>query len=189
MTVLSCDPTDYQLLFACRAGETQAFGSFYLRHREVLLSFLVRRVRDPEVAADLLAETFASALVALKDQDRAVPGMPAAWLFTIARNLIIDAVRRQRVEDEARRRLGLERLHLDDKDIRRIEDVASSTDVVAELEKRIPAAEWQAFRAYVLDDETYGQIASRLRCSEAVVRKRVSRAKSNLRTILGGRSV
>ncbi|HEX7299695.1 MAG TPA: RNA polymerase sigma factor [Solirubrobacteraceae bacterium] len=181
--------TDRQLLAACRAGEQQAFGSFYVRHREVLLSFLVRRVRNPEVAADLLAETFASALVAIKDQDRPVPDVPAAWLFTIARNLMVDAVGRQRVEGEARRKLGLERLQLDDQDIRSIEAVASSTDVVAELEKRIPAAEWQVFCARVLDDESYGHIASRLRCSEAVVRKRVSRAKSNLRTILGGRSV
>lgn len=186
--LLRSEVTDTELLAACRAGNRVAFGAFYERHRAVLLSFLMRRVRDPELAADLVAESFAAALSAALDVRRELPTVPVAWLFGIARNLIIDATRRRQVEDEARRRLGMERLELDDRDIRRIEELAASTDFVAELQRRIPAAEWDAFRAYVLDEQSYGQIAGQFRCSEALARKRVSRARSNLRLMFGGRS-
>ena len=58
------EPSDNELLQACRAGDREAFGRFYARHNTTLLGFLGRRVVEPEVAADLMAETFASALVA-----------------------------------------------------------------------------------------------------------------------------
>jgi len=41
--------------------------------------------------------------------------------------------------------------------------------------ERLPAAEREAVRARILDERSYGEIASRLRCSGAVVRQRVSR--------------
>jgi RNA polymerase sigma factor (sigma-70 family) len=181
--------SDIELLAAARAGDPGAFGSFYTRHREVLLRFLARRVTEPEFAADLLAEAFASALLVVRNDARALPETPLAWLFTIARNLLIDSLRRGQVEMEARRRLGLERLALDDQDIQRITEAAGSDDVIAELSAAIPASEWEAFHAHVIADESYAQLAERLRCSEAVTRKRVSRARAQLRTILGGTDV
>jgi RNA polymerase sigma-70 factor (ECF subfamily) len=181
--------SDNELLTASRAGDRDAFGIFYARHREMLLGYLARRVREPEVAADLMAETFAAALVAVRDGRRTLPDTPVAWVFVIARNLLVDSARRGRVETAARRRLGLEPLVLHDQDLERIGDIAGSSDSVTELAAAIPATEWDAFRAHVLDDQSYSEIAAELCCSEAVVRKRVSRAKSHLRAVLGGSSV
>ena len=48
--------------------------------------------------------------------------------------------------------------------------------------------EWQALHAHVVDEEPYRDIAQRLHCSEAVVRKRVSRATAHLRSAIGGSS-
>lgn len=178
--------SDRELLVACRAGNRDAFGQFYVRHRALLLGYLVRRVGgDPEIAADLMAEAFASALLTTLDTDQTLPDAPAAWLFRVARNLMIDSTRRGRVEAIARRKLGLEPLALDDHDVERILDIAASHDVLADWSRSMPAAEWDALRAYVLEDETYPQIAARLRCSQALVRKRVSRAKNLLRTAIG----
>jgi hypothetical protein len=53
--------TDEELL---TSQDTEAFDVFYDRHAASLLSFFARRLRDPHVAADLTAETFASAIVA-----------------------------------------------------------------------------------------------------------------------------
>ena len=53
--------TDDELL---SSDDPEAFGVFYDRHVRALLGYFARRTRDPEVAADLTAETFASALVA-----------------------------------------------------------------------------------------------------------------------------
>ncbi|MEA2134722.1 MAG: hypothetical protein QOC68_2631, partial [Solirubrobacteraceae bacterium] len=51
--------TDEQLLSARDAG---TFELFYLRNVDSVLGFFARRTGDPELAADLCAETFAAAL-------------------------------------------------------------------------------------------------------------------------------
>jgi RNA polymerase sigma factor (sigma-70 family) len=87
-------PTDLSLLMECRGGDPDAFGQFYVRYRELIIGYLMRRVRDPELAADLMGETFAAALVAVMDASRPLPDVPSAWLFTVARNLLVDGARR-----------------------------------------------------------------------------------------------
>lgn len=170
-----------ELLQDTRTGDPQAFGLFFRRHRAVVLAFLARRTRNPELAADLLAESFAAALVAVLDQERPLPDQPLAWLMASARNKLIDSARRGRVEQAARERLSLEPLVLDDDGLRRIEALIDSTDVEARLREQLPPDQFDALRARVLDEQDYPDIARSLRCSEAVVRKRVSRALQTLR--------
>jgi RNA polymerase sigma-70 factor (ECF subfamily) len=133
------------------------------------------------VAADLLAETFAAALVTVLDGGRELPEHPLAWLMTVARNKLIDSLRRGRVERAARERLALEPLTLDDDAVQRIEQLIDATDVAGRLAEQLPQEQLEALRARILDEQDYAEIASDLRCSEAVVRKRVSRALQTLR--------
>ena len=132
---------------------------------------------------DLMAETFAAALLALADRPPAIAGSAAPWLLTIARNALIDSYRRGRVEDAARKRLAMEPVQIDDGDIERVLQIAAETDLLVRLSDELPAEQFDALRARVLDDRGYGEIAQRLQCSEAVVRKRVSRAISTLRNV------
>lgn len=71
-------PTDDDLLVS---GEPAAFGVFYERRVREVLGYMMRRTGDPEVAADLTAETFAAAIVARR---RFRPGraLAGAWLST-----------------------------------------------------------------------------------------------------------
>ncbi len=172
---------DRELLRDSRNG-AGGFDAFYRRHRAAVLAFYAQRVRDPELAADLTAETFAAALVAVHDPARAIPETPLAWLFTIAHRELIDSYRRGQVQDAARRRLALEPVMLEDADIERIVAIAGDTDVIAELARQLPAAQFQALRARVLDERDYADIATELGCSGAVVRMRVNRALSTLRS-------
>ena len=172
---------DRQLLDGARGGDGQAFAAFYRRHRALVLAYMGRRTAEPELAADLLAETFAAALVAVLDADRELPREPVAWLMTIARNKLIDSVRRGQVEQAARERLSLQPLVLDDDGLGRIEELMSITDVDATLLRLLSAEQLDALRARILEERDYAQIARELRCSEAVVRKRVSRALQKLR--------
>jgi DNA-directed RNA polymerase specialized sigma24 family protein len=95
-------PSDEDLLTARSA---EAFGIFYDRHVHAVLAYFARRTRDPEVAADLTAETFASALVARRRFKAGGP--PAgAWLFTIAARRLADYRRRGMVDDRIRRWSG-----------------------------------------------------------------------------------
>ena len=160
----------------------EAFDAFYTRYREPVLGYFARRVGEPEVAADLMAETFARALVQSRKRP---PEAPAAWLFAIARNLLIDSARRGQVEASARRRLRLEPLVLDDHDIERIAEIAEAADLAQIVQQTLSAEEYEALRARVVDETPYSELAHGLRCSEAVARKRVSRAIARARTTMG----
>lgn len=88
------DRTDEELLAAYQQGDMGAFEALLRRHRAPLFSFLLRMLGDREKAEDLAQETFL----------RIVKGAQAwehrarfqTWLFTIARNLCVDASRRDR---------------------------------------------------------------------------------------------
>ena len=173
--------SDGELLERTRAGDHDAFGVLYERRHELVLAFLLKRTGHPEVAMDLMAETFAAALIALADRPPAITGSAAPWLLTIARNAMIDSYRRGRVEDTARRRLALEPVQISDSDVERVLQLAAETDLLLRLADELPADQFEALRARVLDERGYEEIAQQLECSPAVVRKRVSRAISTLR--------
>ena len=71
------DTTDEQLL---SARDAASFELFYCRHVESMLGFFARRTGDPELAADLCAETFAAALAGRR-RYRTEAGAAAAWLY------------------------------------------------------------------------------------------------------------
>jgi RNA polymerase sigma-70 factor, ECF subfamily len=173
--------TDRQLLEEARGGRGESFELVYRRHHAVVLAFLARRVRQPELAADLMAETFASLLVLVRDSQRAVPPIPVAWLLVTARNLLIDSRRRGTIDDHARRRLAMQPVVLDDRDLELVEEISAETDLMRELAARLEPDQLEALRARVLDEREYAEIAAQLKCSESVVRKRVSRALGALR--------
>lgn len=166
------------------AGDAEAFGDFYARHEDAVLAFFLRRVRRADVAADLAAETFAAALRSRASHDPA-RGEARGWLFGIARNVLAGSLRRGRVEDDARRRLGMERLVLDDAALASVEALLGSP-VVAALDD-LPPDQRAAVTGRVVEERSYEELAAALRCSEMVVRQRVSRGLRTLRTRLEGR--
>jgi RNA polymerase sigma factor (sigma-70 family) len=156
--------------------EPDAFAAFYSRHERLTLTFFIGGVGDAEVAADLAAETFAAALTAVpRFRRRQEPA--TAWLLGMARNVLAMSRRRGRVEARARRRLGMP-LVLTDEILERIEALDGT---VLELLEGLPPLAREAVKARVVDERDYAEIAQDLRCSEAVVRKRVSRGLTALR--------
>jgi RNA polymerase sigma-70 factor (ECF subfamily) len=175
-------PTDEALLAAADAA---GFETFYLRHVTALLGFFARRTRDPELAADLTAETFAAALAGRRGYRRE-SGAAAAWLYGIAMHKLADAQRRGCAEQRARRRMGMERLELDDEDYARIESLAEAEGAGALLEVLAPDQR-EAVRAHVMEGRDYAEIAAAYGTSETVVRKRVSRGLAAVRERMGPR--
>jgi RNA polymerase sigma factor (sigma-70 family) len=168
--------SDEELLVASVADE-EAFAAFYRRHARPLAGYFMRRTGDAELAADLTAETFAAALVSRRRFDPA-QGPAVGWLYGIARHKLARTLAHRRVEDRARRRLGMAPLALDDEAIELI--VTADGDVV-QLLRRLPIDQRTAIEARVLDEQAYEQIAAATRTSEAVIRKRVSRGLESLR--------
>jgi RNA polymerase sigma factor (sigma-70 family) len=168
-------------LAKARAGDMSSFEVVYRRQFPVVLAFLAKRVAQPEVAADLLAETFAVLFAHVRDPALPIPESPIAWLLLTARRLLIDSYRRGQVESAARGRLAMRPVILEDADLARVQEISAETSLVEELAAQLPPEQLQALCARVLDERDYPSIAGELRCSEAVVRKRVSRALRTLR--------
>jgi RNA polymerase sigma-70 factor (ECF subfamily) len=88
------EKTDEELLAEFQQGDATAFERLLRRHRRPLYTFFVRMLGDRARAEDLAQETFL----------RIVKGSAAwehrarfqTWLYTIARNLCVDAARRDR---------------------------------------------------------------------------------------------
>lgn len=170
---------DEQLL-VMTPGSPGAFAEFYARYERLVLWYFMRRVQDPELAADLAAEVFAAALAGTRRFR--LEGAPASvWLFAIAEHKLAHSRRRGRVEDRARRRLAMDPIVLMDEDLERIDRLGRSEEEITGLLAGLPAEQRAAIRARVLDERSYAEIARELVCSEAVVRKRVSRGLARLR--------
>src|SRR3712207_5874001 len=116
--------TDERLLLAART-DPEAFTQFYRRHATPLLGYLVRRTGDPELGADLTAETFACALEGIERFDPA-RGSGVNWLFGIARHQLLRTLQRGHVERRARDRPGKGRDALVEEALERILALAAS---------------------------------------------------------------
>jgi len=172
--------SDAELLSEARSSR-RAFAAFYDRYERAIAGYFMRRTRDPELTADLTAEVFAAAFSAAH-RYRPDAKTAAPWLFMIAHNTLASSVRRGRVEEAARRELGVHAAaELSSRSISRIEQAVISDVWVSELLRRLPADQRQAVRARVLDDRSYDDIAAELETSSLVVRKRVSRGLAQLR--------
>ncbi len=83
------DATVADLVARSQAGEAEAFGLLYDRYVDLVYRYIYYRVGSPTLAEDLVSETFLRALRRIDSfswQGRDF----AAWLVTIARNLIAD---------------------------------------------------------------------------------------------------
>jgi RNA polymerase sigma factor (sigma-70 family) len=171
-------------LLAASASRPEAFATFYDRYERAVAGYFTRRTGDPELAADLTAEVFAGALGAAQ-RYRAEAPTAAGWLFTIAHNTLAKSRRRGRVEDHARRRLGIrDAIAFTSDELEQVESAAGESGWVMELLEQLPAEQQEAVRAHILHERSYPDIAGELETSQLVIRKRVSRGLSTLRAEL-----
>ena len=84
--------TDAQLVVAAQA-DRRAFGALYARYVDAVYRYCYYRLGNREAAEDAISSVFTRALAALP-RYRNESFRP--WLFTIAHNVVIDAVRRSR---------------------------------------------------------------------------------------------
>lgn len=73
--------------------DTPTIEEFYRAHARAVRAFLISLGRDPHLADDLTQETFIKATRALGGYRG---GDPRSWLFSIARSVFIDTMRRTR---------------------------------------------------------------------------------------------
>lgn len=160
-------------------------SALYRRHAAGVVAFFARRTYDAELAVELTAETFATAVLERARFRGSGEASEAAWLYAIARHQLSGWLRRARVERRALGRLGLEPPALSDAELERIDELAGIASLRAEVARSLgelsPGLR-TAVRLRVVEERSYPEVAAALGVSEQTARARVSRA---LRTLSG----
>ena len=174
-------PSDAQLL---DAGDADSFALLYDRHVGALFAWARSRVGDH--AADLTAEVFARAWLCRATFRDQAGGSAAPWLYGIAHNVLRDSLRRRRVEDRARVRLGLPRTVAPDPEYEAVEGRLSLPEAALRAISALPERERELLDLRIVQERSYMDIAKRLRCTPQAARLRVSRTLQRLNLALGG---
>lgn len=151
----------------------------FARHQNEIYAYLVRMLRDPELAADLTQDAFVKAYRAYDALQK--PENARAWLYQIAHRVALDDLRRRRIVrfvplvGEARTTApSAERL---------VMDARLSGDLQRALE-RIPERQRQALLLAELHDMTGLELAAVLGISHVAARALLTRARESLRQAL-----
>jgi RNA polymerase sigma factor (sigma-70 family) len=164
-------------LIQASGSDAAAFGALYERHALKVYAWCHRRL--DWAASDLTAETFAQAWLSrdrFRDEHQ---GSALPWLLGIARNVLRETIRRNRVETRARERLGLP-LDLSPDEYGAVEERLSPRATLAAALEQLPEHERDALELRVVDELSYDQVADRLAIRPAAARLRVSRALRRL---------
>lgn len=180
------DLSDSELIVVAVA-DPDAFCTLYDRWAGPLLAYIYRRVGNAEVAADLLAETFANAFEN-RSKFRDTGDSGSAWLYTIASRLIARYYRRRKVELKAVERLGMTVPQVDHESALAFERIAETEPgmglLMSEAIVQIPPGEREAVQLRVVEDLDYREIAKRLNCSVVAARVRVHRGLGRLTKLM-----
>ena len=173
--------TDIELLQAVDR-DAHAFRELYDRYAGAIHGFCRKRTGDHEAALDLTAETFAQAWQSRHRFSDQRAGSIGPWLFGIARNLLLRAVRERRIlaEASARLRLTTDRAAVTPDDLWL---TGLDADLAAAL-AALPDGQRTAVELRVLHEQSYDEIGETLDCSPGAARIRVSRGLAALRTEL-----
>ncbi|MDX6480916.1 MAG: hypothetical protein QOG85_1426, partial [Gaiellaceae bacterium] len=92
------DASDEALLLSVAEGDREAFEALYHRYIRVFLGLALRKLRDRAQAEDVTQEAF-TAVWRSAGSYRPERGSAGGWLYTVARNAVVDRMRRNgRVE-------------------------------------------------------------------------------------------
>jgi DNA-directed RNA polymerase specialized sigma24 family protein len=155
------DPrTDGELLVAT-CHDPEAFAIFHRRHVRGVLAFFRRRVGAPEVALDLTAEAFATALEGSARYELR-PEPARGWLYGIAWSVLNDALAQGQAADRSRRALGMEPIELTDCGVARIEKLAGEPALALIGSRGAALRERPLDRGAALTDDPLGLLERQL---------------------------
>lgn len=90
---------DEELVVAYASGDNEAFDTLLSRYRDQVYTYILRIVKNEEVADDIFQETFVKIIMTIKQGRYVESGKFGAWITRIARNLVIDYFRQGKSEN------------------------------------------------------------------------------------------
>ncbi len=179
MTAEIDDGEDKQLAARARLGERLAFERLVRRHQDRVFRFILRMIGNRDEAMDLTQETFLKAY-------RALPGWrPEArfstWLFQIARNVALDALRRRRHTEFVSLTAGPDEEPIEPCDTAPLpEERLADKQRIGLLEcalRDLPVEQREILLLRELEDMSYADIAATLNIESGTVKSRLARAR------------
>jgi RNA polymerase sigma-70 factor (ECF subfamily) len=170
--------SDAELLARHVAGDPDAFGEIFRRHRDRMWAVALRTVGDRELAADAVQEAF---IAAFRRADR-FRGESAVttWLHRITVNCAIDRLRRQRPTSPLP--------EIDPADRHdRYAQAETALDVHAAL-ATLPEAQRLALVLVDMEGLSVTEAATVLGVAPGTVKSRCSRGRAALAPLLAGRT-
>jgi RNA polymerase sigma-70 factor, ECF subfamily len=186
------DDSDESLMLRYRDGDVRAFELLVTRHRKALFNFILRFVRDTAQAEDVTQETFLRLVKGADAYERQAKF--TTWLYTIARNLCVDASRR----GKHRKAASLDAPLGDDDNAGSLLDLlpdgsagvdrqAQSRELGLRLRQAIealPDEQREIFLLREVADLQFNEIANVVGCPENTVKSRMRYALEKLREAL-----
>lgn len=159
-----------QAIIAVQNGQTEQFVLLYDLYVEKIYRFLFYRVHHKQLAEDLTSQTFLQALDRIHQYD-AHKGVFAAWLYRVARNLMIDEMRRKKPTDNIDQHFDLQ----DDTDVEDDADRELNRAAVQKLLKQLPAEAQELIKLRLWDELSYAEIAELTGKTEGALKMQFSR--------------
>jgi len=184
---VSLDP-DAALMLRVKQGDTDAFTALVEKYKQPVMNLAFRTLRDATEAEDLAQNTFVQAW---KSSKRYEPSAKfSTWLFTIARNLCLNEIRRR--SRHPAESLDQTRDDNEDQPLHQVEDrrQASTPDQLlrGELERKVDEAlaalpENQRIALALCREEelSYEEMAEVLDCSLSATKSLIHRARETLK--------
>jgi RNA polymerase sigma factor (sigma-70 family) len=181
-------PSDEVLMQRYAGGDAQSFEALYQRHEMRVWRFLERNVRNAAVADELMQEVWFSVA---REAARYQPSARfSTWLFTIAHNRMVDAVRARRPV------VSLDTFGSDDDPAvsQLIDDPGhgpyagavahEQAQALNRAVEALPEEQREAFLLHVEGELTVEEIAAVTDCSFETAKSRLRYARSKLRELL-----
>jgi RNA polymerase sigma-70 factor (ECF subfamily) len=164
-----------------RRGDAVAFAALYEDLAPRVLRFLSHQVGNADVAEDLMQRTFVKVIEALpRFEPRS--GIPfSAWVFRVARNLVID---QRRTAHPHRDLADVPDIPSTEPGPEQIVDAAVQRDELLEALEQLPTDQHDVIVYRFFGDLTPGEVAPLLRRSEGAVRVLQHRALRHLRELM-----
>jgi len=154
------------------------FSRLFDEHAEALFAYVAYRCGDRTLAEDVVSATFERAYNARRRFDRR-RGAERAWLYTIARNLMFDELRRRDAEQRAVVRMGEPDSPSGFEAVEATHDVGTALQALSEDERDAISLRYGA-------GLTVPEIAEMMKLPLTTVEGRVYRALEKMRDRLEG---
>lgn len=170
-------PDEASLVERARTGDAVAFGRLYDASVDRIFRYVFFRVTDTELAEDLTSEVF---LKAWENLHRYRPGGPfVAWLYTIARNTVIDHYRTRKPSVPLDQTVIRQEPGLDEK-----VDLKHEVQQLKQAMQELTEEQREVLTLRFIAEMDTGQIAKRMRKTEGAIRALQMRALQALAKVM-----